>query len=101
MQPRRARHRGSASSDATRARPRGGRRRSRPSASPTVVKLSVATASASGEDGSAALGDDGLVARGGRVARGVFVALWAVILVLLLRHREIISSDTLSNYVHV
>ncbi len=26
---------------------------------------------------------------------------WTVILVLLLRHREVISSDTLSNYVHV
>jgi hypothetical protein len=29
------------------------------------------------------------------------VAFWAVILVLLLRHREVISSDTLSNYIHV
>ena len=66
-----------------------------------MVRLSVATASASAEDRSAALERDDFVERGGRIARGVFVALWAAILVLLLRHREIISSDTLSNYVHV
>ena len=29
------------------------------------------------------------------------IAFWVVILVLLLRHREVISSDTLSNYIHV
>jgi hypothetical protein len=31
----------------------------------------------------------------------VAIGVWVVILVLLLRHREVISSDTLSNYVHV
>jgi hypothetical protein len=39
--------------------------------------------------------------RSGRAAFGFVAAAWAVILVLLLRHREVISSDTLSNYVHV
>ena len=39
--------------------------------------------------------------RSGRVALWIVAGAWAVILVLLLRHREIISSDTLSNYVHV
>jgi hypothetical protein len=39
--------------------------------------------------------------RSGRAALGLVAAAWAVILVLLLRHREVISSDTLSNYVHV
>jgi hypothetical protein len=37
----------------------------------------------------------------GRVALGIVAATWVAILALLLRHREIISSDTLSNYVHV
>jgi hypothetical protein len=39
--------------------------------------------------------------RSGRAAFGLVAAAWTVILVLLLRHREVISSDTLSNYVHV
>ena len=39
--------------------------------------------------------------RSGRVALGLVVSAWATVLVLLLRHREVISSDTLSNYVHV
>lgn len=31
----------------------------------------------------------------------VVLVVWAVLLVLLMRHREVISTDTLSNYVHV
>lgn len=37
----------------------------------------------------------------GRAALRFAAVGWAVVLVLLLRHREVISSDTLSNYVHV
>ncbi|MEY2590765.1 MAG: hypothetical protein QOJ67_2749 [Acidimicrobiaceae bacterium] len=37
----------------------------------------------------------------GRVALWFVVAGWTAVLGLLLRHREVISSDTLSNYIHV
>jgi hypothetical protein len=39
--------------------------------------------------------------RAGRNAKYVVIAAWIVIMALLLRHREVISSDTLSNYIHV
>jgi hypothetical protein len=39
--------------------------------------------------------------RAGRNAKRVMIGFWVVILALLLRHREVISSDTLSNYIHV
>jgi hypothetical protein len=39
--------------------------------------------------------------RSGRVALGLVVSGWGTVLVLLLRHREVISSDTLSNYIHI
>lgn len=39
--------------------------------------------------------------RSGRTALVVAGAAWAVVLVLLLRHRTIITSDSLSNYLHV
>ena len=39
--------------------------------------------------------------RAGRTAKHVMIVFWLVILALLLRHREVISSDTLSNYIHV
>lgn len=39
--------------------------------------------------------------RSGRAARGIVAAAWIAVVALLLRHREVISSDTLSNYVHV
>ncbi len=39
--------------------------------------------------------------RSGRVAFWIIAGGWIVVLALLLRHREVISSDTLSNYVHV
>jgi hypothetical protein len=60
------------------------------------MRLAVATASA--QDGTAHFDDE---TRSGRIAKRVVIAGWAVILVLLLRHREVISSDTLSNYIHV
>jgi hypothetical protein len=50
------------------------------------------------QDGSALLADE---TRAGRNAKRTLIVAWVVILVLLLRHREVISSDTLSNYVHV
>jgi hypothetical protein len=65
------------------------------------MKLKVATAIASADDGSAEAPADLRVERSGRVARSIVIAVWLVILALLLRHREVISSDTLSNYVHV
>lgn len=39
--------------------------------------------------------------RSGRAARTIVAAIWIAVVALLLRHREVISSDTLSNYVHV
>lgn len=39
--------------------------------------------------------------RHGRWALWVVLAVWAGLLFTLLRHREVLSSDTLSNYVHV
>jgi hypothetical protein len=42
-----------------------------------------------------------LADRSGRVALRLVAAGWVIVLVLLLRHRVVISSDTLSNYVHV
>lgn len=65
------------------------------------MKLKLATATASSADGSAALDPGRRVDRSGRIAHRVVLVAWLVILVLLLRHREVISSDTLSNYVHV
>ncbi|MEY2421237.1 MAG: hypothetical protein QOI95_1304 [Acidimicrobiaceae bacterium] len=60
--------------------------------------MTLALATASAEDGSAPVAVE---TRAGRYAKRSVIALWVVILVLLLRHREVISSDTLSNYVHV
>ena len=60
------------------------------------MKLAMATASA--QDGSAPLEVE---TRGARNAKRAVIAFWVVVMVLLLRHREVISSDTLSNYVHV
>jgi len=69
------------------------------------MRWSLATATASADERSAATLDDhdtdDPYARTGRMARRVVVVLWVAILVVLLRQREIISSDTLSNYVHV
>lgn len=58
----------------------------------------TAAATASALDGSAPLTDE---TRAGRNAKYLVIAVWVAILVLLLRHREVISSDTLSNYIHV
>ena len=60
------------------------------------MKLAMATASA--QDGSAPVEPE---TRAARIAKRVVIALWVVVLVVLLRHREVISSDTLSNYIHV
>ena len=60
--------------------------------------MTLALATASAEDGSAPFE---LETRAGRNARRSLLVVWVVLLVLLLRHREVISSDTLSNYVHV
>jgi hypothetical protein len=63
--------------------------------------MKFATATASADEGSAEVAAGLRVEQFGRVARTVVIAVWFVILALLLRHREVISSDTLSNYVHV
>ncbi|HEV3227281.1 MAG TPA: hypothetical protein VGZ52_10615 [Acidimicrobiales bacterium] len=55
-------------------------------------------ATASAQDGSAPTQTETRAARNTKYA---LISAWAVILVLLLRHREVISSDTLSNYIHV
>jgi hypothetical protein len=55
-------------------------------------------ATASGQDGSAPFASE---TRASRTAKRGLIVVWVVVLVLLLRHREVISSDTLSNYVHV
>ena len=60
--------------------------------------MTLALATASAQDGSAPFATE---TRAGRNAKYGLIALWGVILVLLLRHREVISSDTLSNYIHV
>ena len=60
--------------------------------------MRLATATASAEDGSAPVVVE---TRGARAAKHLAIAFWVVILVLLLRHREVISSDTMSNYIHV
>jgi len=60
--------------------------------------MKLATATASAQDGSAPVITE---TRGARTAKHAVIAAWGVILVLLLRHREVISSDTLSNYIHV
>jgi hypothetical protein len=60
------------------------------------MRLAVATASA--QDGSAPVDVE---TRAGRNAKYLVIGVWLLILVLLLRHREVISSDTLSNYIHV
>src|SRR5213083_1931258 len=65
------------------------------------MKLSVATASASDADGSGSLRLDGRFERSGRAMKRALIATWALLAALILRHREVISSDTLSNYVHV
>ncbi len=68
------------------------------------MKPKLATATASADERSAAP-SDGLstndVERGGHIAQRIVIGVWIAILVLLLRHREILSSDTLSNYIHV
>src|SRR5690349_21362094 len=74
-------------------------RSSRPRA--RAMKLSTASASASASDGSGSVAGNGRFERSGRMVTHAVLGAWAVIIVLLLRHREIISSDTLSNYVHV
>src|SRR4051794_35511086 len=53
-----------------------------------------------------ALAQDGtspieLETRAARNAKRTMIGVWIAVLVLLLRHREVISSDTLSNYIHV
>src|SRR5258706_5221798 len=60
--------------------------------------MRLATATASAQDGSAPVEVE---TRGARNAKRGVIAFWAIVLVLLLRHREVISSDTLSNYIHV
>ena len=60
--------------------------------------MTLALATASGKDGSSPFAAE---TRAGRNAKHLAIAFWAVTLVLLLRHREVISSDTLSNYIHV
>src|SRR5687767_1855234 len=60
--------------------------------------MTLALATASGQDGSSPLAFE---TRAARYAKRGVIAFWVVILVLLLRHREVISSDTLSNYIHV
>jgi hypothetical protein len=60
--------------------------------------MTLAVATASAQDGSAPFATE---SRAGRTAKRGLIACWAVVLVLLLRHREVISSDTLSNYIHV
>ena len=60
------------------------------------MTLTLATASA--QDGSAPLPVE---TRAGRNAKRTLIGIWVVLMVLLLRHREVISSDTLSNYIHV
>src|ERR1700694_5921564 len=60
--------------------------------------MTLAVAPASAQDGSAPFEVE---TRAGRNAKRSVIAFWVVILVLLLRHREVISSDTLSNYIHV
>jgi hypothetical protein len=60
--------------------------------------MTLALATTSEQDGSAPVA---METRAGRNAKRGVIAFWVVILVLLLRHREVISSDTLSNYVHV
>ena len=60
--------------------------------------MKLATATASAQDGSAPVSVE---TRGARTAKHAVIAFWVVVLALLLRHREVISSDTLSNYVHV
>jgi hypothetical protein len=51
------------------------------------MKLKVATAIASADDGSPEAPADLRVERSGRVARSIVIAVWLVILALLLRHR--------------
>jgi hypothetical protein len=73
------------------------------------MKSSTATApaSASASDANGSLTadsgqqDDQRFERSGRAATRVLLAAWAAIAALILRHREVISTDTLSNYVHV
>jgi hypothetical protein len=60
--------------------------------------MTLALATASAQDGSAPFAVE---TRAGRNAKRSIIACWVVVLVLLLRHREVISSDTLSNYIHV
>jgi hypothetical protein len=65
------------------------------------MRSRFATATASVDERSAEASPLSGIDRMGRIARDVVIAAWLVILVLLLRHREVISSDTMSNYVHV
>ena len=65
------------------------------------MRLKFASASASTDEGTVELPAGTGTDTSGRIARRIVIGIWAVILVLLLRHREVISSDTLSNYVHV
>jgi hypothetical protein len=53
------------------------------------------------EDGSNLSASDLRIDRWGERARKALLTAWGVVAVALLRHREVISSDTLSNYVHV
>lgn len=63
-----------------------------------MAATDVETVAASADDRSA---DDFGDTRTGRRALVAVALVWAVLLALLLRHREVLSSDTLSNYVHV
>ena len=60
--------------------------------------MTLALATASAQDGSSPFAHE---TRAGRNTKRGLIVLWVAILVALLRHREVISSDTLSNYVHV
>jgi hypothetical protein len=68
------------------------------------MKPTLATATASADERSAGPSTDQRAdgfARSGRIMQRVVIAVWVAILALLLRHREVLSSDTLSNYIHV
>jgi hypothetical protein len=65
------------------------------------VSSTYALRETSGDDGSNLSAHDQRVDRWGERTKKAVIAGWCLVAAALLRHREVLSSDTLSNYIHV
>ena len=71
--------------------------------SPTSTRMKVVVAALTGTNGDPTADSgaaNGALERAGRLALGVVVLAWIVILALLARHRIVVTHDSLINYAH-